>query len=121
MSISANVVILSKTKMSGDHICVGAYDIDNETMIRLLDSRAGTLDCDAPYEIGELYHITYARRYVINSPHVEDVAVYQYQIQSPDVLIENYGVNWFNDIAYELCDSVESLENIFFWEITLGE
>lgn len=124
MSISANIVILSKTKMSGDNICVGAYDIDNDTMIRLLDFKARTLDETAPYEIGEFYHIKYAQRYQRTPPHVEDVAVYEHEQRIPQGYIDNCGENWFYVIIHELCEMDSSLSSIFsgklLWENNKG-
>lgn len=73
---TSEVVILTKTQMAGG-VCVGAYDSDNERMIRLLDNRAGRLGTDAPYEVGQTYSMTYAVRYQLIAPHVEDVAVYE--------------------------------------------
>lgn len=70
------VVIMTRTVMSGG-VCVGAYDVVNEKMIRLLDHRASRLAADAPYQIGEIYSMVYAERYNLIPPHAEDVAVYE--------------------------------------------
>ena len=81
-SINSDVVILARTKMSGDKICVGAYDIANNRAVRLLDERANAYTAIAPFKVGEIYNITYAERYDIVLPHSEDVAVYKYTLNS---------------------------------------
>lgn len=77
--VNSEVVILSKTKMSGNNICVGAYDVLNKIMLRLLSDRAGALNVNYPYEIGQAYEITYEGRYKLDRPHTEDVAVYAFK------------------------------------------
>lgn len=75
--VVSNVVILSRTKMSGTNVCVGAFDILNNRMIRLLNGTAGALTEECAYQIGETYSIKYEERYRIFPPHTEDVAVYE--------------------------------------------
>jgi hypothetical protein len=74
----SEVVIVSKTRMSENKICVGAYDIFNNRMLRLLSDTAGPLNDNYPYEIGQAYKMTYESRYKVTPPHTEDVAVYDY-------------------------------------------
>lgn len=77
MSVNSNkVIILTRTLMAGG-VCVGAYDADNDRMLRLLDNNAGRLDGESPYVIGETYSMTYATRHNLAVPHIEDVAVYE--------------------------------------------
>lgn len=75
-----NVIILSRTKMSGDKICVGGLNLNNGEMIRLLNNTAGALTSAFPYKIGETYTIDFAPRRNRTSPHVEDVVVYDYKL-----------------------------------------
>lgn len=75
-----DVIILSRTKMSGNKICVGGLDLKSGGMLRLLDKTASALTSDFPYKIGETYTIEFANRYYRTSPHVEDVAVYEYKL-----------------------------------------
>ena len=75
------IIILSRTKMSGDKICVGGLDLNSGRMLRLLDNRASALTTDFPYSIGETYEIEYQHRYQIVAPHIEDVAVYRYSLK----------------------------------------
>ena len=73
---SDEVVILTRTLMAGG-VCVGAYDVANSKMIRLLGPTANRLTAEAPYEVGEVYSMAYAVRYKLSAPHTEDVAVYE--------------------------------------------
>lgn len=83
--ITSKVIILSRTKMSGINVCVGAFDIANNRMLRLLNNNAGALTQDCPFHIGETYTIKYETRYRICPPHTEDVAVYEFvQMQEID-------------------------------------
>lgn len=106
MAVQGNVVILSKTLMS-EGICVGAWDVANEKMIRLLDEKAQRLSRSAPYEIGECYAITYSPHYRINPPHTEDVAVYEHNYL--DTLDEDD----FNNLVSSLCDEDIHLSELF--------
>lgn len=80
MAINSTAVILAKTKMSPPHVCVGAYDIYNQRMLRLLGPTAETLSETCGYEVGQTYAITYEARYMLHPPHMEDVAVYSAQL-----------------------------------------
>jgi len=76
MAITSDVLILSRTKMSEGKVCVGAFDVQNERMLRLLDDRAGALTESCEYRVGDTYQIRYLERYNLSPPHTEDVAVY---------------------------------------------
>ncbi|WP_449649197.1 hypothetical protein [Rahnella aceris] len=104
--INANIVILSRTKMSGENICVGAFDLENEVMIRLLDDKARALTTGHPFQIGESYHIRYAQRYQRIPPHIEDVAVYEYQKISDDPAV-------LDAVVEEKCISNLDLTQVF--------
>lgn len=75
-----DVIILSRTKMSGDKICVGGLDLKGKGMLRLLSNTAGALTSNFPYKIGETYTINFAPRHIRTAPHIEDVAVYEYKL-----------------------------------------
>ncbi|MDL0434053.1 hypothetical protein QPM17_23210 [Marinobacter sp. TBZ242] len=107
------VVIMTRTAMSGG-ICVGAYDVVNEKMIRLLDNRAGRLTADAPYQIGEVYSMVYAERYNLIPPHAEDVAVYEaeYRGECPD----DYFDGLVNDVTVFSVRLSELFDGKLHWE-----
>lgn len=78
MNIVSKVIILSRTKMSGNNICVGGYCLTKKKYVRLLSDRVQALHAAEPYQVGEVYEIAYSPRYTyqIDPPHVEDIAVY---------------------------------------------
>lgn len=79
MGTVSKVIILSRTKMSGDKICVGGYCSLHKKYVRLLSNTAQALHANEPYQIGEVYELEYAPRYAnqMDPPHVEDIAVYE--------------------------------------------
>lgn len=79
MGIVSKVIILSRTKMSGDKICVGGYCLLHKRYVRLLSNIAQALHTNEPYQVGEVYALEYSPRYAnqMDPPHVEDIAVYE--------------------------------------------
>lgn len=78
---TSEVLILSRTKMGTGKICVGGHCFTNRKNIRLLSSGWGRLSESEPYQIGDVYRITYSTKSVpasfhpIIPPHIEDVSV----------------------------------------------
>lgn len=70
----SRVVITSKTRMQNG-CCIGAYDIDTRQYLRLLQADGSNQLGNCPYEIGQYWDMTYARRLNVIPPHVEDVLV----------------------------------------------
>jgi hypothetical protein len=106
MAVSSNVVILTRTLMNGG-VCVGAFDVINNRMLRLLTEKGQRLPQDAPFMVGEAYEVTYATHYHIKNPHTEDVAVYAYRY------LDEVDVDSFEDLIESLCEQDLSLEEIF--------
>ncbi|KRI60528.1 hypothetical protein APC62_13995 [Acinetobacter pittii] len=110
MGIASNVIILSRTKMSGDKICVGGYCLAQKKYVRLLSNTAQALHVDEPYQIGEIYEIQYSPRYSyqIDAPHVEDIAVYEKKylqtLNSNDLI---------NKVVTPLCIGPLHIKNLF--------
>lgn len=73
----ARVLIVSKTRMKGERVCVGGIDIDNRASLRLLDNNGWHEDVSfCEYEIGDIWNITYAHNSNRPLPHCnEDVNV----------------------------------------------
>jgi hypothetical protein len=61
--------------MNGGRVCVGAFDTGIRTNLRLLTSTAANQPEDTPYQVGQLWNLTYIRRSRPVPPHVEDVLV----------------------------------------------
>ena len=113
-AIKSEVVILSKTRMSGNNICVGAYDIFNNKMLRLLSNTARALTADYPFEVGEAYSITYQPRYQVTPPHTEDVAVYEYEQieETPDHDLDSIT----SDLTTQCADLSDLFDGALRWE-----
>lgn len=113
MAEFGNVVILTRTIMK-DGVCVGAWDVNNDRMLRLLNEKGHKLSDEAPFQVGEAYKIKYATHYNITKPHTEDVAVYQY------TYLDEVETKDFNDLIEFLCIQDLALEELFdgvlIWE-----
>lgn len=102
-----DVIILSRTKMSGNKICVGGLDLNSGAMLRLLDETASALTSDFPYKIGETYTIEFAPRYYLTPPHLEDVAVYKY------TLAKAYNKTDLDTVVYKNAGTFVDLRGLF--------
>lgn len=71
------VLIVSKTKMANDKVCVGGVDIDKKCSIRLLDEYGyhETLS-ECPFNIWDIWNVGYHSSNQRPAPHVEDVNVF---------------------------------------------
>lgn len=103
---SDEVVILTRTLMAGG-VCVGAYDVTNRKMIRLLGPTANRLMAEAPYEVGEFYSMVYAVRYQLSAPHTEDVAVYEAEC------LGEYEADDFEELIDSLTDELKNPSELF--------
>ena len=77
--LTDRILIVSKTKMHADYVCVGGVDIDNHTSVRLRSANGfNELSNECPYNIYEVWNIRYAFISNRSLPHsIEDVNVYQ--------------------------------------------
>lgn len=70
------VLIVSKTKMANDNVCIGGVDIDKKRSVRLLDENGfheSISEC--PFNIWEIWEISYLSSNQRPAPHIEDVNV----------------------------------------------
>lgn len=68
------VIIVSKTKMQNNHVCIGGVTEDG-LLVRLLDENGfNNLDI-VNFEIGQVWNIEFNARENIIPPHIEDVLV----------------------------------------------
>ncbi|OWG19114.1 hypothetical protein KDK82_2596 [Delftia sp. K82] len=109
---SSVVTILSRTKMGDDRICVGAWDENNEEMVRLLNEKGGALVSSAPYTIGEKYSVRLAAKDAVSNPHLEDVVVY-----AAELLPEEADMEQLTD---DLADQVSKLSDLFDGHLERG-
>lgn len=71
-----DVIIVSKTKMANDKVCVGGVDVDGCCSLRLLDEKGfheSISEC--PYNIWDVWEISYNFSKQRPCPHTEDVKV----------------------------------------------
>jgi hypothetical protein len=70
-----DVIIVSKTRMANNFICVGGI-LANSKYVRLLPSDGGNLDADSAFQIGDVYSIEFdTQRSRMKAPHLEDILV----------------------------------------------
>lgn len=91
----ARVIIVSRTRMSGDRVCVGGVDIDNRLSLRLLTAR-GTHETasECPYQIWDIWDMDYYLTYERPNPHTEDANVTR-RVKVERVDAPNMSVNRF--------------------------
>lgn len=91
----AQVIIVSRTKMAGDRVCVGGVDIDNRFSLRLLTAR-GTHEtaCECPYQIWDIWDMDYYLTHERPNPHTEDANVTR-RVKVERVDAPNMSVNRF--------------------------
>jgi hypothetical protein len=63
----------------GQNVCVGAYDVDRNRNIRLLDANGYGQPSTFPLNIGDVVTAQYRDRQNIDAPHTEDVLLQSYQ------------------------------------------
>lgn len=74
----STVVIVARTRMHGDHVCIGGHDLDDRFRgVRLLDWYGDHWPSDSPFMVGDLWNIRYRRKESARPPHVEDVIVHE--------------------------------------------
>ena len=69
------VLIVGKTQMRANIVCVGGWDLDNNISLRLLTADGRNHSSDTPYNIGDVWEMTYQARTHLDPPHNEDVLV----------------------------------------------
>ena len=69
------VLVVARTRMGADRVCVGGIDVATGTSLRLLGSDGWNLPEGHPIRPGEIWDLEYASRPVVEPPHIEDVIV----------------------------------------------
>lgn len=79
------VMIVGRTRMSGQSRCIGGVTEDGEA-IRLLTSGGQNWDTSAPFQIGQVWDLSFTRQIQLVNPHTEDVLIqsYEYLFTAPD-------------------------------------
>jgi len=72
----SRIVIVARTRMQHDHLCIGGHDLDDGFRgVRLLDKFGDHWPPDVPFTVGGLWRIRYRPKVSARPPHVEDVFV----------------------------------------------
>lgn len=72
----SRVLIVSKTRMRGDRVCVGGHDLDdNMRSLRLMRPDGSNMPADTAFEVGDIWEFQYSPSPHAVVPHVEDVLV----------------------------------------------
>lgn len=69
------IVVVSKTRMRDDRICVGAHDLEDFRSLRLYRHDGTYLTESDNIEIGQVWEVQYRPKPRAEAPHVEDVLV----------------------------------------------
>ena len=69
------VLVVARTRMGGDRVCVGGLALEDGSSVRLLGSDGRNLLEDHPIRPGAIWDIAYVPHAQVESPHVEDVIV----------------------------------------------
>lgn len=73
----SKVLIVSKTRMANDNVCVGGVDFDNKRSVRLMNANGYHESQDeCPYDIWDVWDCDYHSSNQRPAPHVEDVNVF---------------------------------------------
>lgn len=79
----SRVVIVARTRMRNDHVCIGGHDLDRGFRgVRLLDRFGRYWTSDSLFAVGEIWLLRY-RTKPEAIPHVEDVAVLEHRRVGP--------------------------------------
>ena len=72
----SRVVIVARTRMQHDDVCIGGHDLDCRFRgVRLLDRFGGHWTTASPFMVGEVWNLDYRAKHSAKPPHVEDVYV----------------------------------------------
>jgi len=71
----SRVLIVSKTRMRGGHVCVGGHDLEDTRSLRLMQPNGSNMPSDTRFEIGHVWELNYRASPHVRKPHVEDVLV----------------------------------------------
>lgn len=90
MTITSTVLIVARTQMGQQRICVGAYDLDRRANIRLLTASGENQTSAFPGHVGDAYVARYSKK-AITPPHTEDVCLQQYEaVTNPSEVRRNF-------------------------------
>lgn len=83
--VSDDVVILARTQMKGNRVCVGGYSVTQKRYVRLLTKNAENQSETTPYQVGQVYSVNYENRTQLVLPHCEDVCVHESELKDEEI------------------------------------
>lgn len=79
----SKILIVARTRMQHDHVCIGGHDLDHHfRAVRLLDRFGGYWRSASPFVVGEIWDMRYRPKASV-PPHIEDVKVEKYRRLHP--------------------------------------
>lgn len=67
------VLIVAKTRMGGDHCCIGGLDLKEDRNLRLLTKTGDNQPISTGFAVGDIWEINYTESPHHEAPHIEDV------------------------------------------------
>jgi hypothetical protein len=72
------VLVVARTRMAGDRVCVGGIEVDTGRSVRLLGSDGHNLSEEHPIRPREIWEVAHEElRRGLEAPHVEDIVVHR--------------------------------------------
>jgi len=82
----AEIIIVSKTKMQNNKVCIGGVTNDG-LLVRLLDKNGANHLDTVDFEIAQVYDIEFGKRENLVAPHVEDILVKSKKLKETNSII----------------------------------
>lgn len=83
------ILILGRTKMSGASRCIGGLADDGRS-VRLQKADGTHWDFNAPFQVGQIWDVTYIFSQNCTPPHTEDVIVTRYRYVRTEPHVRDY-------------------------------
>ncbi|WP_152608554.1 dual OB domain-containing protein [Croceibacterium mercuriale] len=77
-----NILILGRTRMGTSHRCIGGITEEGNS-VRLLTSGGDYWPTSAPFQIGEVWDVSFTHAANLRPPHLEDVLVHGFKFVGP--------------------------------------
>lgn len=87
-----NVLIVGRTRMGGSSRCIGGLS-QSDWSIRLLDHVGQNWHHTAPFQIGEIWDVTFVRAKEVVLPHTEDRRVTNYRLVGAEPNLRQHLLN----------------------------
>ncbi|KGQ64921.1 hypothetical protein IO43_03975 [Gallibacterium anatis 7990] len=114
-NIEDDVVILARTNMRNNRVCIGGFSLSQNKYVRLLNSSGNNMsENEAPYQIKQVYKIHYQIRSNIIAPHHEDVLVLNSSLN--DVMLPRHFINLLKYLSIPNIHIKDLFAGLLNWE-----